>query len=167
MVNDKNCSIIDMGMCLRVPYTCSKNDGNLADIASGSIRRLIKPQGSCGKMSYMSPEVFSNMTGFDGFAIDLWAAGSMLYIMLTGFPPWDSPNLADMRFEVIVSGRLNEQLQAWGVEISEAAADLLQRMLHLDPRDRATLAEVMLHPWVIHDDVRAPFDEDDFELTDD
>uniref|UniRef100_A0A7S2P5Y1 Protein kinase domain-containing protein n=1 Tax=Leptocylindrus danicus TaxID=163516 RepID=A0A7S2P5Y1_9STRA len=163
LVNDNDSLIIDMGMCLRVPYSSSAGDGSISDVYNGTARRLIVPQGSCGKLNYMSPEIFANFEAFDGFAIDLWAAGAILYIMLTGFPPWDTPQLTDMRFEVIVTGRLNEQLQAWEVDISDEAADLLQGMLQLDPRNRLTLAQVMTHPWVMDDDVRLPPGDDDSE----
>jgi len=163
LVNDNDSLIIDMGMCLRVPYSSSAGDGSISDVYNGTARRLIVPQGSCGKLNYMSPEIFANFEAFDGFAIDLWAAGAILYIMLTGFPPWDTPQLTDMRFEVIVTGRLNEQLQAWDVDISDEAADLLQGMLQLDPRNRLTLAQVMTHPWVMDDDVRLPPGDDDSE----
>jgi len=165
MVNDDNCLVIDMGMCLRVPYSSSRGDGSISDVAGGSIRRLIKPQGSCGKVTYMSPEIFANTVAFDGFAVDLWAAASILYIMLVGFPPWDSPNLTDMRFETIVTEQLNDQLVAWEVYISDDAADLLQNMLQLDPRRRLTLAEVMTHPWVLNDDVSPPANDDIFDLS--
>jgi serine/threonine protein kinase len=67
--------IIDMGMCLRVPYNDREDPGKVVDVSKGSIRRLMKPQGVCGKHNYMSPEIAANSEPFDGFAIDLWAAG--------------------------------------------------------------------------------------------
>jgi serine/threonine protein kinase len=67
--------IIDMGMCLRVPYNDREDPGKIVDVSKGSIRRLMKPQGVCGKHNYMSPEIAANSEPFDGFAIDLWAAG--------------------------------------------------------------------------------------------
>lgn len=148
--NDDNCLIIDMGMCLRVPYNDPNSSGNLTDARRGSIRRLMTPQGTCGKAQYMSPEVFLNREAFDGFAIDLWAAGVMLYIMLTGFPAYDHAQVADDRFQIIVSGQLREQIRAWGIVISDEVGDLLQSMLRLDPADRLTLAEVFSHPWMVN-----------------
>ena len=52
----------------------------MTDVTRGSVRRLMKPQGVCGKHNYMSPEIFANTDSFDGFAIDMWAAGVILYI---------------------------------------------------------------------------------------
>lgn len=154
--------IIDMGMCLRVPFSNPRKPGTVTDVTRGTMRRLIKPQGVCGKHNYMSPEVFANSENFDGFAIDLWAAGVILYIMLTGFPPYDQASLADRRFQLIVDGKLMEQLMNWDVCLSDEAGDLLQRMLRLNPRDRLTLAQVMDHPWTSDENVRYPPKSDSF-----
>jgi serine/threonine protein kinase len=157
LVDRENCLIIDMGMCLRVPYSDPAKAGNITDVTRGAcLRRLMRPQGVCGKHNYMSPEIFSNTAPFDGFAIDLWAAGVILYIMLTGFPPYDQANRTDQRFDLIVNGNLVRQLRSWGIQVSDDAGDLLQSMLKLDPRDRLTLAEVMAHPWVVNGEVVPP-----------
>lgn len=145
-----------MGMCLRVPYNDSNNPSRVADVTRGKIRRLMKPQGVCGKHNYMSPEIMANTEPFDGFAIDLWAAGVIMYIMLTGFPPYDQANRADQRFDLIVSGKLMEQLQNWGIFLSDDAGDLLQKMLQLHPKNRLTLAQVLSHPWVTNKNVEVP-----------
>ena len=145
----------------------------------------MRPQGVCGKHNYMvcnffslvailgtfcfhsqlnwnisfvcqSPEVFRNTENFDGFAIDMWAAGVILYIMLTGFPPYDQASRTDQRFELIVTGRLVKQLKSWGINLSKEAGELLQSMLQLNPKDRLTLAQVMSHPWVTNPDVDVP-----------
>ena len=162
MVDTNDCLIIDMGMCLYVPYNDPENPGMITNATRGTARRLMKPQGTCGKHNYMSPEIFANRDAFDGFAIDLWAAGSILYIMLTGFPPYDQATRADEKFDIIVAGGLVAQLEEWGTRMSPDAGDLLQSMLQLDPRDRLSLAEVMSHPWVMLGEVmppraRAPF----------
>jgi serine/threonine protein kinase len=157
LVDRENCLIIDMGMCLRVPYSDPAKVGNITDVTRGAgLRRLMRPQGVCGKHNYMSPEIFSNTAPFDGFAIDLWAAGVILYIMLTGFPPYDQANRTDQRFDLIVNGNLVRQLRSWGIHLSDDSGDLLQSMLKLDPRDRITLAEVMAHPWVMNGEAVPP-----------
>lgn len=156
LVDENNSLIIDLGMCLRVPYSSRENPSQVTDVSRGSSRRLIQRSGTCGKHNYMSPEIYQNTHAFDGFAVDLWAAGVILYIMLTGFPPYDHATMADTRFEIIVNGALMDQLKTWEIYLSNEAGDLLQRMLQLDPRDRLTLAEVMQHPWLMNPDVRPP-----------
>lgn len=152
-----------MGMCLRVPYSEARGN-NVTDVTRGTMRRLMKPQGVCGKHNYMSPEVFANTDNFDGFAIDLWAAGVILYIMLTGFPPYDQASRTDQRFELIVNGRLMEQLRNWDIFLSDEAGDLVQSMLQYDPRDRLTLAQVMMHPWVANEHVEVPSPSEPLQL---
>ena len=39
--------------------------------------------------------------------------GVILYIMVTGFPPYDMPTREDERFDIICHGDLMRQLQAW------------------------------------------------------
>jgi serine/threonine protein kinase len=57
MIDNNGCLIIDMGMALRIPYSDPVLPNNVTDITRGSQRMLIAPQGACGKLPYMSPEV--------------------------------------------------------------------------------------------------------------
>ena len=132
--------VIDMGLCLRVPI----------DKISGR-RYLLPPQGVCGKWHYMSPEVCKNQLPFDGPAVDLWAVGVILFLMLTGFPPWERPDLTDNRFRYMSNGYLVQMLTEWQVGLSGDAMDLLQRMFWLDPTDRLSLEQVCAHPWMSQD----------------
>ena len=78
LVDVNHCLVIDMGMCLRVPYHCPGDlNGKAVDVEHGTDRRLIVPMGTCGKKNYMSPEVYENKDNFDGFAVDLWSAVSV------------------------------------------------------------------------------------------
>mmetsp|Transcript_4907 Transcript_4907/g.10848 ORF Transcript_4907/g.10848 Transcript_4907/m.10848 type:complete len:415 (-) Transcript_4907:461-1705(-) len=156
MVDTTDCLIIDMGMCLSMPYNDPTSPGDVTDVRRGAMRRLMRPQGVCGKHNYMSPEVFANTAAFDGFAIDLWAAAVILYIMITGFPPYDQASRTDPGFDAITKGRLVQQLNAWDIEISQDAGDLLQSMLRLDPRERLSLADVISHPWVVNGEAQPP-----------
>lgn len=151
--------VIDLGMCLRVPF--SADDGSVSDVSTGGMRRLISPQGQCGKPNYISPEVLSNTEPFDGFAIDLWAAGIILFIMLVGLPPFEWANRDDPRFRMITKGGLMVMLNQWNRPISQEAGDLLQKMLREKPQDRLSLMEVMDHPWVVNDEAAAPPPPDD------
>lgn len=156
LVDVNHCLVIDMGMCLRVPYYCHHDSRRTADVTEGAVRRLIVPMGTCGKRNYMSPEIYANIENFDGFAVDLWAAGVILYIMVTGFPPYDVPTMSDDRFQIIAQGGLVRQLQAWEIRLSEELGHLLQWMLSPNAKDRPTLKQVMMHEWVMNGDVMPP-----------
>lgn len=175
LVHQSGALIIDMGMCLRIPYvednpvdlSHSFNDmnmngggGALTDAKVGlsndvdfharkKRRYLIKPQGTCGKWIYMSPEIYKNREAFDGHAVDMWAAGVILFLMLTGFPPWERACQTDERFKYMTAGYLVQMLTEWEIGISADAMDLLQRMLFLDPKDRLSLEQVRSHPWML------------------
>jgi len=156
LVDVHHCLVIDMGMCLRVPYYCPDHPEASVDVTRGTVRRFITPMGTCGKKNYMSPEIFANKTIFDGFAVDLWSAGVILYIMVTGFPPYDMPSREDERFQIIYNGDLMKQLEAWEIYLSESCGHLLQWMLSPNPADRPTLAQVMMHEWVVDGEIQPP-----------
>jgi serine/threonine protein kinase len=111
-------------------------------------RYLVKPQGTCGKWIYMSPEILRNKEPFDGYTVDMWAAGVILFLMLTGFPPWERADMTDERFKYMAGGYLVQMMTEWEVGISDDALDLLQRMLFYDPKDRLSLDQVRAHPWM-------------------
>jgi serine/threonine protein kinase len=142
--------VIDLGMCLRVPY--DDGGGEVSDVSCGGLRRLIQPLIPCGKPNYISPEILSSEEPFDGFAIDLWATGVILFIMLVGLPPWEFARAEDPRYRMVTKGRLAHMLNSWQRPISPLAADLLQKMLMEDPRQRLSLTEVKDHPWVLDED---------------
>lgn len=83
-------------------------------------------------------------------------AGVILYIMLTGFPPYDNATTADQRFDLIISGRLVEQLGNWDIHLSDDAGNLMQQMLNIEPSERLTLAQIMAHPWVANGPEQPP-----------
>ena len=166
LVHKDGALIIDMGMCLLVPF-CDEDPSSLAaplgnmkmngesklnqSTLPGRLRRrsLIRPQGTCGKWIYMAPEICRNEEPFDGFAVDMWAAGVILFLMLTGFPPWERACHTDERFHYMTAGYLVQMLTEWDIGLTSDAMDLLQRMLFLDPKDRLSLEQVRAHPWMI------------------
>jgi hypothetical protein len=76
--------ILDFGLCLRVPFADPNNRHFVTDVSADTSRRLMKAQGQAGQWAYMSPEVAMNKDVFDGFAVDLWSAGILLFEILVG-----------------------------------------------------------------------------------
>jgi serine/threonine protein kinase len=153
VVHGKTCKLIDFGMALRIPYVHPSNIGTSTDVSDGTTRLLMTAQGQGGDFTYMSPEVLSGDYAFDGFAIDLWSAGVILYIMLIGSKPFKWPHPTDELFtRISEEGLLKESLEYWGIELSNEATHLLQNMLWKDKRMRLTLAQVMEHPWLKNED---------------
>lgn len=155
--------IIDMGMCLRVPYTLRNADGTpstdgvivdrqqlaITPGRQGPIQRcLFRPQGACGKLPYMSPEIYRNREPFDGNAADVWTAGTILFCMVTGNRSYQRPHPSDAQFYWMSQG-LPQLLSDWGIRLSPVGLHLLQNMLQVNPRLRLTIEEVLRHPWFL------------------
>ncbi|OEU22219.1 ser/thr kinase [Fragilariopsis cylindrus CCMP1102] len=149
LVHKDGALVIDMGMCLLVPY-CEEDPTMCCGLGRLGRRHLIRPQGTCGKWIYMSPEIYRNEEPFDGFAVDMWATGVILFLMLTGFPPWERACQTDERFHYMTAGYLVQMLTEWEIGLSSDGMDLLQRMLFLDPKDRLSLDQVRAHPWMVN-----------------
>ena len=157
MIDGDEGVIIDMGMCLRVPYIDPTNTEARTDITqthrtrTTATRCLIRPQGACGKLPYMCPEILASRQPFDGEAADVWTSGTILFCMITGNRSYQRPHMTDPQFYWMTQG-LRQLLSDWNVCISEEGIELLQGMLEIDPRKRLTLDEVCHHPWFRYPD---------------
>lgn len=150
--SDSKLVIADFGLALRVPYTDWSNFGGVTDVSEGSLRRLILAQGHGGNIPYLAPELLKSDVPFDGFAVDMWAAGVILFMMLVGRAPFREAHTTDPKFlTVACKGQLRSLLQSLHIKISDEAVDLLQNLLWQDPRRRLTLQEALTHPWVTQD----------------
>ncbi|KFD68571.1 hypothetical protein M514_00300 [Trichuris suis] len=101
----------------------------------------------CYTAQFVAPEVLKRQ-GYDR-ACDVWSLGVLMYAMLSGQTPF-ATNPTDSPSEILArvgEGRfaLNEGI--WQ-SISDVAKDLIRKMLHVDPHQRITAAQVLLHPWI-------------------
>ncbi|XP_074282019.1 calcium-dependent protein kinase 20 [Silene latifolia] len=96
-----------------------------------------------GSPYYVAPEVLRK---FYGQECDVWSAGVIIYILLSGVPPfWDESEQGI--FEQVLKGDLDFISEPWP-SISDSAKDLVKRMLARDPKKRITAHQVLCHPWV-------------------
>eukprot|EP00252_Welwitschia_mirabilis_P011561 TRINITY_DN2584_c0_g1_i1.p1 TRINITY_DN2584_c0_g1~~TRINITY_DN2584_c0_g1_i1.p1 ORF type:complete len:531 (-),score=115.98 TRINITY_DN2584_c0_g1_i1:306-1898(-) len=96
-----------------------------------------------GSAYYVAPEVLRRNYGSE---VDIWSAGVILYILLSGVPPFWAETEAGI-FEAILDGYIDFESDPWP-SISSAAKDLISRMLKQNPKERLTAAEVLNHPWM-------------------
>uniref|UniRef100_A0A2N9H6M4 non-specific serine/threonine protein kinase n=1 Tax=Fagus sylvatica TaxID=28930 RepID=A0A2N9H6M4_FAGSY len=101
-----------------------------------------------GSPYYVAPEVLRKHYGPEA---DVWSAGVMLYILLSGVPPFWAETEQEI-FDEVLHGDLDFSSDPWP-NISESAIDLVRKMLVRDPRKRITAHEVLCHPWVQVDGV--------------
>jgi serine/threonine-protein kinase Chk2 len=112
------------------------------DCASAQIQRATV----CGTMNYFAPEMVQAAEGGPacyGKAVDIWAAGVVLYIMLCGFPPFDEDNL----YEQIGSGTYDFAADEWET-VSSLAKDMIQQLMKVHADQRLTVSEAIIHPWM-------------------
>ena len=62
--------------------------------------QVIKEQ--CGTPAYLAPEIIID-TGYEGFFVDIWSLGVLLYAMLCGTVPFKAPNLDELH-RLILAG---------------------------------------------------------------
>jgi serine/threonine protein kinase len=102
-----------------------------------------------GTIAYMAPEVLHTTAGhYDGKKADIWSCGVVLYTMLVGGMPFKSTktdNLGQMVVSLLADMR--SQRFALPHTLSANAQDLLRRLLHPNPQQRITMADITTHPW--------------------
>lgn len=122
-----------------------KGDPDSIKLADFGLANILEGRDSlqtvCGSPAYMAPEVH-NMTDYDA-KVDMWSMGVMLFLLLSGTLPFLPPRLVEKaeQQDYEFSGKL------W-VGISDAAKDLVARLLVADPKLRYGVDDVLRHPWI-------------------
>lgn len=137
------CVLIDLGMCLRLPVSC--------DPADADRRVLVASQGVYGKRNYIAPEILEGSKPFDAIKVDVWALGIMLFIMLTGVPPFEAASPVNTAYRMICAGHTAEVLEEWNIRVSSSALDLIGRILRADPEERPSISQILAHEWMMDD----------------
>lgn len=99
-----------------------------------------------GSAYYVAPEVLRRNYGPEA---DIWSAGIILYILLSGVPPFWGENEQSI-FDAVLRGHLDFSSDPWP-SISSSAKDLVKKMLRSDPKERFSASEVLNHPWMRED----------------
>ncbi|XP_044786576.1 serine/threonine-protein kinase Chk2 isoform X2 [Bubalus bubalis] len=111
----------------------------------------------CGTPTYLAPEVL-NSFGTAGYnrAVDCWSLGVILFICLSGYPPFSEHKTQVSLKDQITSGKYNFIPEVWA-EVSEKALDLVKKLLIVDPKVRFTTEEALRHPWLQDEDMKRKF----------
>lgn len=94
--------------------------------------------GTVGSPFYIAPEVLSG--GYNQ-AADVWSAGVIMYILLSGMPPFWGKTKSRI-FDAVRAADLRFPSDPWD-HISESARDLIMGMIRVDPSKRLSAAEVL------------------------
>ena len=100
----------------------------------------------CGTPAYIAPEILLNQ-GYEGFGVDIWSAGVVLYAMLGGTVPFKGNNINELH-DLIIKGEFKPLK-----EISPEATHLIKSILEVDPKKRISTKDILVHPWLINVDL--------------
>ncbi|CAH7683443.1 CAMK/CAMKL/CHK1 protein kinase [Phakopsora pachyrhizi] len=98
----------------------------------------------CGSAPYAAPELALGRP-YHGPAIDMWSCGIILFVLLVGNTPWDTPTLSSPEFAAYVNG------VAWVSDpwsrIEPELKDILLQLMNIDPELRITMPQLVKNPW--------------------
>lgn len=121
------------------------SDFQLAKLENGLIRD------PCGTPEYLAPEMVGRQRY--GRPVDCWAIGVIMYILLSGNPPFydDGDEDEDSRdknlFIKILSGDYEFDSPYWD-DISDSAKSLVASLMEVDQDQRLTAQEAIGHEWI-------------------
>jgi len=99
----------------------------------------------CGTPAYAAPELIRGRPY--GPKVDTWAAGVILYILLSGNVPFSGDDNREL-FDRITSGDYYIGGKVWK-GVSSDAKDLVRKLLVVDPEKRFSTTEALNHPWLL------------------
>ena len=96
----------------------------------------------CGSPCYASPEMVAGKK-YNGFKIDIWSCGIILYAMLCGYLPFEDPD-NEVLFKKILECNLE-----FPNYVKKLSIDLIKKILVTDPEKRITIPEIKKHPFFL------------------
>ncbi|KAJ6901391.1 hypothetical protein NC651_019221 [Populus alba x Populus x berolinensis] len=129
------------------PENClflNENDDStlkIMDFGLSSVEELTDPVvGLFGSIDYVSPEALSQ--GRISSKTDMWSSGVILYILLSGYPPFIAQSNRQKE-QVILAGDFSFYEKTWK-NITSSAKQLITDLLQVDPERRPSAQDVMM-----------------------
>ena len=118
-------------------------------VGEGSLMRTL-----CGTPSYLAPEVIlsAEVKGY-GPKCDCWSLGVILFIMLSGYPPFSSEIKEHALTDQITRGMYTFPPEYWR-NVSSEAIDLIKNFLIVNPENRISIKDALKHPWLDDESVK-------------
>ncbi|XP_044499768.1 CBL-interacting serine/threonine-protein kinase 1-like [Mangifera indica] len=140
----------------------SKGNIKISDFGLSALPQHFRDDGllhtTCGSPNYVAPEVLANR-GYDGATSDIWSCGVILYVILSGYLPFDDRNLAVL-YQKIFKG--DTKIPKW---LSPGAESMLRGILEPNPIKRMTMADIKADEWFKQDYTTAdPYDDEDEDI---
>ncbi|THV01257.1 Pkinase-domain-containing protein [Dendrothele bispora CBS 962.96] len=109
--------------------------------------------GLCGSEPYIAPEQFLGKP-YDARLVDIWACGIVYYCLHFSELPWRAAQASDSLYSAYASACASPQAATSQCPLTisnlspRACRGLIRRMLEPDPKQRATIEEVIKHSWI-------------------
>ena len=130
---------------LKIENILISKTGNIKIIDFG-LSNLFSPHSQlntfCGSLYFAAPELL-NAKAYTGPEVDVWSFGIVLYVLVCGKVPFDDQSMPALHAK-IKKGQV--EYPAW---LSGECKHILSRMLVTNPSMRATLPEILAHPWMV------------------
>jgi polo-like kinase 1 len=97
----------------------------------------------CGTPNYIAPEVLEGKSGHS-YEVDIWSLGVIIYTLIIGKPPFETSDVKTTYRRI----KMNSYSFPDHVAISDAATDIIKKILVSDPSQRLNLQEVMQHEFL-------------------
>ncbi|KAN0060145.1 Serine/threonine-protein kinase [Thecaphora frezii] len=129
---------------LKIENILISKSGNIKIIDFG-LSNLFSPHSHlstfCGSLYFAAPELL-NAKVYTGPEVDVWSFGIVLYVLVCGKVPFDDQSMPALHAKI---KRGQVEYPAW---LSGECKHILSRMLVTNPANRASLSEIMSHPWM-------------------
>lgn len=138
--------LADFGFAVSLSARASLN-GATSGSSSGNNVVINVLTTQCGTLDYMAPEIIQATQPY-GLAVDMWALGCVMYMLLGGYPPFfDEDDNEAVISGKIVKGDFDFNPDFWGI-VSTEAKDLIKGLLTVDPAHRLTCDDALASAWV-------------------
>ncbi|KAJ6145430.1 hypothetical protein N7470_009325 [Penicillium chermesinum] len=104
-----------------------------------SPRSLLKT--FCGSLYFAAPELLQARQ-YTGPEVDVWSFGIVLYVLVCGKVPFDDQSMPQLH------AKIKKGVVEYPPGLTSECRHIISRMLVTDPKQRASLAEIMAHPWM-------------------
>jgi serine/threonine protein kinase len=129
------------------------DDFNLKIADFGFSTKAASNQSFKGTRGYMAPEILVGVE-YHGTMVDIFAAGIILFIMITQIPPFQMAHPKDGLYKYACLNRMDQfwkfhfQQQEGGKSFfSKSFIDLINWIFNFDVHVRPSLAEIKTHEW--------------------
>ena len=151
-------------LCAEDPRAVKIVDFGLAvDYTAGQLFRE-----KVGSKSYRSPEILAG-AGYEGPPADVWALGIVIFSLAAGFFPLDEARTTDWRFARLAQEQAKEvgacdaifAMYKRACPFTQDFKAMLDGMLTIDPKKRATVAGLSENRWLETPKIGAQGEYDD------